>query len=78
MENLLNQFKALSKEEKLAFMKEAMPDALHGRDFCKRPPEDDGRNDALLHEHDEIKGHGHGEDAFYDEGHDGVTEGALK
>ena len=25
MENLLNQFKALSKEEKLAFMKEAMP-----------------------------------------------------
>jgi hypothetical protein len=25
MENVLNQFKALSKEEKLAFMKEAMP-----------------------------------------------------
>jgi hypothetical protein len=25
MENFLNQFKALSKEEKLAFMKEAMP-----------------------------------------------------
>ncbi|HSA78561.1 MAG TPA: hypothetical protein VLG72_06865 [Nitrospirota bacterium] len=25
MENLLNQFKALSNEEKLAFMKEAMP-----------------------------------------------------
>jgi hypothetical protein len=25
MENLLNQFKALSKEGKLAFMKEAMP-----------------------------------------------------
>lgn len=25
MENLLNQFKALSKEEKLAFMKEAVP-----------------------------------------------------
>ncbi len=25
MENLLNQFKALSREEKLAFMKEAMP-----------------------------------------------------
>jgi hypothetical protein len=25
MENLLNQFKTLSKEEKLAFMKEAMP-----------------------------------------------------
>jgi hypothetical protein len=25
MENILNQFKALSKEEKLAFMKEAMP-----------------------------------------------------
>jgi len=25
MENLLNQFKALSKEEKLAFMKDAMP-----------------------------------------------------
>ncbi len=25
MENLLNQFKALTNEEKLAFMKEAMP-----------------------------------------------------
>ena len=25
MENLLNQFKTLSKEEKLAFMKETMP-----------------------------------------------------
>jgi hypothetical protein len=25
MENLLNQFKALNNEEKLAFMKEAMP-----------------------------------------------------
>jgi hypothetical protein len=25
MQNLLNQFKALTKEEKLAFMKEAMP-----------------------------------------------------
>jgi hypothetical protein len=47
-------------------------DVLHGGDFCKRPSEDDGRNDAFLHEHDEIKGHGHGQDAFHDEGHDGM------
>jgi len=35
MENLLNQFKALSKEEKLAFMKEAMP--YMAEIFAKEP-----------------------------------------
>ena len=70
MQNLLNQFKALTNEEKLAFMKEAMP--YMAEIFAKRPTEDDGRNDAVLHEHDEIKGHGHGQDACHDEGHDGM------
>jgi hypothetical protein len=36
MENLLKQFKALSKEEKLAFMKEAMP--YMAEVFANDPP----------------------------------------
>jgi hypothetical protein len=36
MENLLNQFKALSNEEKVAFMKEAMP---HMAEIFKSDPQ---------------------------------------
>ena len=35
MEDLLRQFKALSKEEKFAFMKEAMP---HMAEICANDP----------------------------------------
>jgi hypothetical protein len=46
-------------------------DAIHGGSFSERSAEDDGRDDALLHEHDEVKRHGYAGHDDQDDGDDG-------
>jgi len=70
MENLLKSIQALSKEEKLAFMKEAMP---HMARFLQNDPQKMmAEMMPFCMNMMKSKGNGHGQDAFHDEEHDGM------
>ena len=75
MKDLLNQFKALTNDEKLAFMKEAMP--YTAEIFSNDPQKMMAEMMPLCMNMMKSKGMDMEKDACHDEGQDGIREGTL-